>query len=554
MMRKFFALFLLCFVHNLLHSQENNFEITGKFGLKDKNTGELLIPETYQSLQFYHNRTVLSAKKEGKYGLLDVKGATLLAFEYDTLIAKVYSVTDQHIDVKYGIISKNGKFGLIDSLGKQITELHFDELPRFQAFQVSTVSVDGRFGLVGIDGKTLIPFVFDQVSNPAPGGMVVVKSDGKTGYYSVKGKEIIPPVFEKAQLLEYANRILLQKDGKWGAVDFTGKVVLPNEFDHLKASHSETSGYCFEAGKNGQFGILDSLGQVVIPIKFDEVKPRHPDYFLVKTGGKYGLFRGDGTEKLAPEYDQIATENNDQFHKQIISFRKSGKGYLLQEDGTFYDTTAFDDYFKFSQDFIILKKDKQYALADWFGHVRPGYFDEIDCDIDERKCLVSAYSKYGLIDYQGNIIIPLQFHYLDFLDSEKTYFLFGDEEGKLGVLTKDANILLPPAYEAISYETYFRNDALYYQNSLFHVKVNDRWGIVNSKGQYLIPCEYEEIGHFYNGKCAAKKDGKWGFINEKNKVVVPFQFEKVQFSENGVKKVFTEGKWFEIDENGKPIR
>ena len=60
---------------------------------------------------------------------------------------------------------------------------------------------------------------------------------------------------------------------------------------------------------------------------------------------------------------------------------------------------------------------------------------------------------------------------------------------------------------------------------IIKVKINDKWGFIDSNGREQIPCIYEDVDSFKNGLAGAKMDGKWGFINEKGQVEIPFQFE-----------------------------
>lgn len=64
--------------------------------------------------------------------------------------------------------------------------------------------------------------------------------------------------------------------------------------------------------------------------------------------------------------------------------------------------------------------------------------------------------------------------------------------------------------------------------SLKKVKKKGYWGMKNSIGWKVIPCEYDDLKTFSYGLIAALKDDKWGFINKKNETVIPFQFDEVE--------------------------
>ena len=65
---------------------------------------------------------------------------------------------------------------------------------------------------------------------------------------------------------------------------------------------------------------------------------------------------------------------------------------------------------------------------------------------------------------------------------------------------------------------------------LYTIENNGKFGVINDKGEIIIPIEYEYIGFEKYGltddKFAAKKDGKYGYINYKNEIVADFVFDE----------------------------
>lgn len=56
--------------------------------------------------------------------------------------------------------------------------------------------------------------------------------------------------------------------------------------------------------------------------------------------------------------------------------------------------------------------------------------------------------------------------------------------------------------------------------------VTDRkWGVINKKGEVIIPLEYQEGTAISNGKIIAKKEGKWGLLDTTGKIVLPFEYD-----------------------------
>ena len=73
-----------------------------------------------------------------------------------------------------------------------------------------------------------------------------------------------------------------------------------------------------------------------------------------------------------------------------------------------------------------------------------------------------------------------------------------------------------------------------FSNGLAKVKQNGKWGFVNTKGEIVIPCVYDDgdVYSFSEGLARIKQNGKWGFINSKGKVVIPCVYDAaISFSE-----------------------
>ena len=96
------------------------------FGLIDKNEN-VVIDFIYQNIYLPSEETVW-AKKEEKWGLLDLKGNELVPFMYDE-VSKTHE-TDSPKDrssIKVLLVKKDGKFGIVDWItGEQLTPIDFE--------------------------------------------------------------------------------------------------------------------------------------------------------------------------------------------------------------------------------------------------------------------------------------------------------------------------------------------------------------------------------------------------------------------------------------------
>ncbi len=147
------------------------------------------------------------------------------------------------------------------------------------------------------------------------------------------------------------------------------------------------------------------------------------------------------------------------------------------------------------------------------------HYDFISNAPSENKLVVSQKQQWGVIDTNGNIILPLQ----------SKYCLAWHE---------------------------FSEELLAAQNT------NNDWGFINQNGEEVIACQYEYVSNFNNGLAAVVKNGKLGYIDKTGKQVIPCQFQYQDMTRGGMitnrfdfhegfAKTIEDGKYGFIDKTAK---
>lgn len=57
------------------------------------------------------------------------------------------------------------------------------------------------------------------------------------------------------------------------------------------------------------------------------------------------------------------------------------------------------------------------------------------------------------------------------------------------------------------------------------IQDGNQWGFIDGKGEFIIPCNYEEVGDFANGLARVKSNGKWGFIDRQGKEKIECKYD-----------------------------
>ena len=110
-------------------------------------------------------------------------------------------------------------------------------------------------------------------------------------------------------------------------------------------------------------------------------------------------------------------------------------------------------------------------------------------------------------------------------------------------------MVIPTIYEDIAHSSH---------PGPIELKLDGKWGYVDSMGNTLIPFIYDEVGGWIpHGIANVKKGNKWGFVNTEGKEVIPFIYDKAStfYGRGDMLKAQVEkdGESFYIDRNGNRL-
>jgi hypothetical protein len=167
-----------------------------------------------------------------------------------------------------------------------------------------------------------------------------------------------------------------------------------------------------------------------------------------------------------------------------------------------------------------------------------------------------SYS-YGLIGKGGKLVLPIEYSNIEKLTEH--LFIFSKQEnkgdlmlGKMGLINSKGKIVLQKKYDLIYPIT----------DGFATIKLNNRWGLMDSTGKVILPPIYEEIRNpKAEGLVGFKKGDKWGIIKFDGTILVNPIYDALgngnsNFDEQIDKnlkafKVYYKGNYGMIDFNGK---
>jgi hypothetical protein len=240
----------------------------------------------------------------GKFGFVDDDEQWVVPPQFDAI--------HEFSDTPYTFAKLNGRWGLIDRQGKTILPFEFTRISHLDYGEEVLVSVEknGRYGLAGMmSGKMIAdcvyenPIFFDESFYTDSNILAVVYKNGKAGLLKVNGEEFVPCLYDKSKrpfaVMYSEMHFLVRQNGKAGVIEAAnGKLVLPCRFDEVKFSE-DSSGDIFQVKKSGKYGIYSITGEEKIAPLYDKPIYFEGDYALVKFKGRFGAINSKG-ETVVP--------------------------------------------------------------------------------------------------------------------------------------------------------------------------------------------------------------------------------------------------------------
>lgn len=494
-----------------------------KYGVIDRN-GNIVIEAEYGAVQIPNPSKAIFVcvkeynenTKEYETVVYNEKKEVLLSNYKNVQAISIYTnVNSTPYEKSVLTYKENGKYGLINLEGKQITKPVYDEISSINYKEGTFLVKQNEFeGIINMKGKVIIKCEYESVTsdnyysengNKKQAGFIVSKKteDGyRYGYANYRGTIILNPIYTQ---LERVTEIANEK------------------------------GVYFIAFKNGQAGLLKN-NKEILNYEYEDIQYNVlGSIFVTKRNGKYGAVNQEGTTVLYPEYDNVYTGGmylNALKDKDIFIFDLNGNkietnevSKTKTENANYYITIDKNNKYKVvdSKDNIIIDKDYtyiEYLPGDYFIVERDSKSGIIDSNgksvIELKYDSISRINETDILQMETNKnialynlnmkeIVSMDNAIVKEVKDEKAYILlYSDTDFKY--LDKKGNILT--------------SQNLFENNSLFAKNINGKWGFVDKDGNLKVQNDYELVTDFNKyGFAGIKKDGKWGSINQNGEVV-----------------------------------
>lgn len=312
---------------------------------------------------------------------------------------------------------------------------------------------------------------------------------------------------------------------------------------------------------------------------YDEVRVFLNELAPVKINNRWGYINKKGELVIPAKFEKVSHFNDDIARVQI----ETGEGFI-NKNGDFVIPPIFEKQKfiggGFSGSLAKVKQNGKYGFINRKGKQIIPFIYDAASDFDTSETAIVTFNKYsGIIDQQGNFILPLMYRYLmhiknglyqitpnysfeeksvKYINSSGKIILELNEEKKCswsfrqglcpsydlklkkyGYINENAEIIINPMFE----------EADPFENGLAKVTIGNDGkktiGYIDRTGKFVLPAIYEDGTFLPSPDLVEVKFGNWGIVNLKGEFIVPPNFDDLLVSPDSDNYIgFKEnGKW-----------
>ncbi len=476
----------------------------------------------------YSQTPVPYLKLNGKYIYVD--SATL-----EPLISKEYDLAFGFYDSLAWVV-RNNKFGLIKTDGKEIFT------PKYYRIKILSdchwPAKEYKYDINRLwfrntdaerkNGEVFVPLM-PFLLNLKNGVAFVSDSLNKWALIDNLGNELTPFIYDELRSTDY-NFISYKKNNATGYLNFSGKKIF-NNYNIYKGFDQCGCGMACVVN-NGKYGYIDTSGKLKIPYKYSD-----DGYFcndvLVRQyyqngNWRYSIVNKNGKEIKLAEYSYVLNSSNG-----FIKFKREleFEGALRSEWG-------------------LLNNLGTPLMSKTYKEIWPG---------GENYCPVRSFDdKFGIIDKEGNEIIPPIYNYILHKDYGFKCDYFPPDKSAIKRINFNDKGNELPKLDSTEIQCVFRKknpDEIVYKFIKFS-NLN-HYGLLDNNGVVILNPIYDYIGELRFGFAWISKDNKWGVVDSLGNIVTPLDLEYKDFGnfENGFSWVTSNSyNYFLVNYTGKEYR
>jgi hypothetical protein len=518
------------------------------YGLLD-HKGRIALSFRYTYLRSHHERLIaaVSSGINQQYGLIDKDGQAVIGFSYSKIVPLSQKT--------YAAYNEQEKLALVTDEGEFLTSFNYDSISDFDDNQLAVVFNNGKQGVMREDGVVVVPVEYRRVKIDESGRVNVLPFNKwiamsgdyqklrtytfeeikavSTNLYKVKVGDISTFIntegefilSENARIQQLKNGFaVISKNGKLGVMQSArskdNELILPIEYDsiriedkHILAARKHSTSY--------SWAMYDQQGRQLSSFVYQDIRSGSEGLFPVKRKNHWGYINAKGEEIISCRYLQVSDFRQGRASVTFIDGQGiiDGLGKWMikpfkYKGASLHLERIHDDLFIFSTE-AQHHATQHHGLVDSSGReIYAGHSPLTNNGSSVWE--TNEQGKVGLISYDGSRLLETRYDSISPLQENAVYTFI--KEGRTGIMSRDGKIL-------VDLDNNFQ-EVYPMHGHYLGVKLEDKFGFVDTLGRLRIANRYDSIGHFSSDMAAIKLMGRWGYINRSEVLTVQPHFDK----------------------------
>lgn len=351
----------------------------------------------------------------------NLKGEELPGAVYDDVRYETYFPQLGELSAELVAVQKNGKWGAVDHQGRLVLPCQYDSPPLFYegVAQICDQSLEQAI-FIDREGNRL----FEDSGHLA--GCQLPYSDHSYAFY--KGSCIV-----------------MDEEGRLGVINSRGELTVDFRYAYIEMladGNLLVKEDYFPGQPNNllRCGVISPQGDVLIPLEYQEIRPLNANDASSQDGDLF-LVKQLKNPPSDPQTDVPWDAPANWYVYRI------GQGKISPASDVEYDVHMVDGQYRYIQ---TQSDGSCYILDEHFeklaGPFGGAFFTAVDDGYDRRYVVSSRDGKVGLLDIDGNTILPMEY---DDLSWPMDGVLKAAKNGKYGIIRDTGEVLVDYAYEDI---------------------------------------------------------------------------------------------------------
>lgn len=494
----------------------------GSWGYITK-SGKIIIDPIYEYAGEMVNSKAI-VKQKGLFGLINQDGFFSIKPEYNEM--QFVTGKEQSL-LKVGI--KKELFGLIKQDGNIVIDALYDKISTPKN-GYSKYFKNGKYGFVNAEGKFLTQNIYDNVSDFSE-GLAAVSINKMWGYIDTLGNQVVP--ISMPQASDYNEGLAsFMKDGRIGYGDMNGKIAIAPKYFY---GSPFKNGFAIVKDAYDKYAVIDKNANPILKFEYDEISFTNiPNLLKIKTENGFRLFDLGEMKYLSKKYFVQIYD----FFQDWALVKFEDKFQYINSKGEFINNRKYVQASNFSNDVALVFDGAKQKILNKNGDEIVSNYKIISDFKNNRAFIEIAPKKFKLINRQLQEVSNATFYQIS---------PFNNGIAKVMNQNKMFTYIDTNGVEITKMKFDLAKD---FTENLAAVKKENKWGVINNKGELVSNFEFDYLSNFENRYAVFGLDLRFGLITTENEKITEIIYNDIKYIENGIIRLTLSNKVGYINPNG----